>query len=554
MTIQKKTIDQTGITDSNIVPQVSHPPIRLGAWNFYFLAKFLLYWKELIGFHPIENLAFAAILLAPLQSSFWRWIRTILATPVAIALLYHDSWLPKFGRLISEGALLRSFNFHYLIELAGRFISWPVVALLCILWAGNQILGRWIRVGVFVVGALIALTISQEPNNRPLSMAAAPTGINDADIPHSAPVSEVEIDRDSILQDFFSRESKRIVTFTTPAQDAPPFDIIFLHICSLAWDDVLAMGLQDHPLWQKFDISLSRFNSASSYSGPAAIRLLRAPCGQVRHAGLYTPGQEDCYLMPSLEKIGFEPNLVLNHDGHFDDFLNTTQKKGHLPVPPMPLTKLPVTQHSFDGSPIFDDLAVLSQWLDLRQKDPAARVAVFYNTISLHDGNRISGAKASLNSLETYKERLTELLDELDSFTQRLEQSGRRTLLIMVPEHGAAVRGDKIQIAGLREVPSPAITLVPVGFKIIGPGVKRLGANVTVDTPTSFLAISYIIAKMLEISPYAEKGFNASDYINGLPSTSFVSENEDLTVMGMEKRFYLRQGKDEWSEYPASSR
>ncbi|MCR3986170.1 cellulose biosynthesis protein BcsG [Aeromonas caviae] len=34
--------------------------------------------------------------------------------------------------------------------------------------------------------------------------------------------------------------------------------------------------MMDHPLWKHFDIVFKNFNSATSYSGPAAVRLLRA--------------------------------------------------------------------------------------------------------------------------------------------------------------------------------------------------------------------------------------------------------------------------------------
>ncbi|MDI5677545.1 cellulose biosynthesis protein BcsG, partial [Salmonella enterica subsp. enterica serovar Anatum] len=40
--------------------------------------------------------------------------------------------------------------------------------------------------------------------------------------------------------------------------------------------DVEAAGLMSHPLWSHFDILFKHFNSGTSYSGPAAIRLLRA--------------------------------------------------------------------------------------------------------------------------------------------------------------------------------------------------------------------------------------------------------------------------------------
>ncbi len=52
-----------------------------------------------------------------------------------------------------------------------------------------------------------------------------------------------------------------------------------------------------------------------------------------------------------------------------------------------------------------------------------------------------------------------------------------------MPEHGAALRGDKMQIAGMREIPTPAITLVPVGIKVIGQDANRAGSPVQIDTP-----------------------------------------------------------------------
>lgn len=42
-------------------------------------------------------------------------------------------------------------------------------------------------------------------------------------------------------------------------------------------------------------------------------------------------------------------------------------------------------------------------------------VALYYNTVSLHDGNRIEGV-ASRSSLDTYKPRLSKLLADFDQF------------------------------------------------------------------------------------------------------------------------------------------
>ncbi|MDP1939733.1 MAG: cellulose biosynthesis protein BcsG, partial [Gallionella sp.] len=326
-------------------------------------------------------------------------------------------------------------------------------------------------------------------------------------------------------------------------------DVIFIHVCSLSWDDVRAVGLEQHPLWQRFDILLKNFNSAASYSGPAAIRLLRATCGQQEHGKMYAPVPEKCYLMNSLLRSGFEPELALNHDGKFDDFLGQVQSTGRLTVPPMPLDGLRVTQRAFDDAPVYDDLDVLNRWLETRKKSASSRVALYYNTVSMHDGNHLPGTHSTPNSLDTYKVRLSDFLDRTEQFMKSLDESGRRAVVVMIPEHGGAVRGDKKQIAGLREIPTPNITLIPVGIKVIGGNVQRAGATLLIEQPVSYLAMSYIVERMLKKSPFNDNKFSPSDYVEGLPMTPFVSQNEQMTVAEHDNSYYLGRGTGQWEKY-----
>ena len=119
----------------------------------------------------------------------------------------------------------------------------------------------------------------------------------------------------------------------------------------------------------------------------------------------------------------------------------------------------------------------------------------------------------------------------------------------MIPEHGAALRGDKMQIAGLREIPSPAITLVPVGIKVIGADLQRAGRTLQIDQPTSYLAVSHIVARLLEKPPYTKKTFTPSDYVADLPATPFVSQNDEVVMVGYKQRYYLRQDASGWLDY-----
>lgn len=131
------------------------------------------------------------------------------------------------------------------------------------------------------------------------------------------------------LSSFYTAEDKRQTKFpdALPA-DAQPFELLVINICSLSWADVDAAGLMSHPLWSHFDIQFKDFNSATSYSGPAAIRLLRASCGQPSHKNLYQPAGNQCYLFDNLAKLGFTQHLMLGHNGQFGNFLKEVREEG----------------------------------------------------------------------------------------------------------------------------------------------------------------------------------------------------------------------------------
>jgi hypothetical protein len=66
----------------------------LGLWSAYFLAKLLLYVLGYLDFHPWENLAFAAFTALTPGNARQRFAKNLIAIPIGILLLYHDSWLP----------------------------------------------------------------------------------------------------------------------------------------------------------------------------------------------------------------------------------------------------------------------------------------------------------------------------------------------------------------------------------------------------------------------------------------------------------------------------
>ncbi len=528
----------------------------LGIWNIYFLTKFFLYWKQYIDFHVLENLAFAAFLLMPVRSATGRILRQLLALPVGIALLYYDSWLPPVERLFSQATNLQGFSLTYLAELAGRFIDVRILAILVLIWAGTQILSHYLRIGTLVIATLIAMLIWDTLERQGVPMPAATTFATNTQGEAQTPRTANDNTReplDAVLEDFYHREAEKQVNFPAPVAGSVPFDLLFLHVCSLSWDDLELAGLTSHPLFDRFDLLFTNFNSASSYSGPATVRLLRATCGQPSHHDLYQPAPAHCYLFENLSRAGFTPQLAMNHDGHFDGFLEVVRERGKLKASLLPLDDIAIAQRSFDDSPIHSDLAVLGHWLEQRQQDEKPRVATYYNSISLHDGNRlVAGPGSELNSLESYPLRLQQLLDDLEQFLRQVEASGRRMVLVLVPEHGAAIRGDRMQIAGLREIPSPAITHVPAAIKIIGPGLERQGDQLQIDDPVSYLAISHIIERLLQEDTFSGKDYAPARLVADLPHTDFVAENEGTVVIQHNGRYHLRLEGEAWTDYPVA--
>ncbi len=379
------------------------------------------------------------------------------------------------------------------------------------------------------------------------TVATAANNVVAGDIPlQTAPASTQSIN--DWLNSFYTSEAKRQTTFPSslPA-DAQPFDLLVINICSLAWTDVEATGLMSHPLWSHFDIVFKNFNSGTSYSGPAAIRLLRASCGQPSHKNLYQPAGEQCYLFDNLAKLGFKRHLMMDHNGAFGNFLKEVRENGNMQEPLMDQSGLPVNLLSFDGSPVYDDAAVLERWQQtVKGEGSGDRSATFFNLLPLHDGNHYPGNSKTAD----YKARAQKLFDELDAFLTQLEKENRKVMVVVVPEHGAALQGDKMQVSGLRDIPSPAITHVPVGIKFIGMKAPHQGPAIEIDQPSSFLAISELVVRMLDGKDFVADNVDWQKLTSNLPQSAPVSENANAVVVQYQGKPWVRLSGGDWVPYP----
>ena len=504
--------------------------------SLYFLLKTGLYYHQSIGFHWVLNLLLAAAAFWPLPVARWQHLRHWLVWPLALVLLYYDSFLPAPQRIWSQLGALGGFSADYMLELLRRVISPYALAALAVVVLIYSALARWLRfatlavLGILSVPLVAALSAATAPANAALGLAGSP----------AAPAVSVG---DNALQAFYNSEHLRRLVFPEHVA-APAFDVIVLHVCSLSWDDLDFVNARNAPLLKRFDVLFSHFNSAASYSGPATYRIFRGNCGQSAHAQLYKGTDASCYTFPSLEKAGFKTSGLLNHNGIFDGFAKIVEHEAGLTGHMENNRNGTVQMQSFDGTPVYDDYGLLSQWWTQRQQKGSAPVALYYNTISLHDGNRLPGT-TSRSSLDTYQPRLMKLMNDFDRFISQLEASGKPVVLMLVPEHGASLRGDKVQIAGMREIPDPKITLVPAAIKLIGMKVPAAsGTPVVVQQDISYFGLNALLADLMRDNPFMPGGIPLAQRLDNLETTPFVAENADVVMMRTPAGGYTLKSND----------
>ena len=521
----------------------------MGPWNLYFIGKIALHLMGSIALHPWLNLALAAALLVRVPEP-WQLARRLVTTVAAVALVYHESFLPPFRSLLGEAGGLAGFSPAYLAELVTRIVEPRLVLWFGAVVAAYVLLTRWLRVSSFVLVALLVVPFLSLP--RSAEVAATMRTATGPAAPVASPHARVDdgsrltlatdaAGLDRAVERFFAREEGRALSFPRLDKD---IDLILLQVCSLAWDDLHAIGQTQHPLLGRFDVLFTNFNSAASYSGPAAIRLLRGSCGQARHEDLYDPPAPECRLMTQLQQAGFEPQLLMNHDGRFGNFAQDVALRGGLEVAPQPIGAARVAMQSFDGTAVTEDYATLHDWWQHRLTNRTSRVALYYNTVSLHDGNREPGSTRSW--VRNYPARARRLLDDLDRFIGELERSGARAIVVVIPEHGAAYHTTPGQITGLRQVPGPGVTHVPVGVRLVGLPVHGGEKPLRVATSISYLGLNQFLANVMTAVDADAGAMELRPLVTQLHSTPFVAEHDGLMVVRAGDGYYNRGPDRRW--------
>ena len=535
----------------------------LGLWNVYFICKFFLTQLGYLRLELFANIALFCFLLLPANSKGMRFLKQLIALGCGIALLWSESWLPGPQSIMANASGITGFSVNYVLQLIWDFINWRMVfagfAILLIYYAARDfirvtaITGCWL---LFLVVSPFFGSAPSQPSHLVPQTAAGKTAVgNPADTAAAlaaakgtaqGEVTSEEIDK--WYQTFIAYEKDRVAQFPDSIKPKDtPFDIVILNICSLSTDDLIAANLINNRTFSQFNIRFDHFNSATSYSGPAALRLLNGACGQPSHEALYDTRRPECEIMNRLDSLGFKQHLFLDHSGVYDNYLNAMRTQAGLTAP-FERRRYPVKYVSFNDEEIADTLSVFRHWRSVVNKAKDPRSVSLFNFIALHDGNRQPGK----SRWEEFEPRARAFIDALDVFIADLQKSKRKVMLIIVPEHGAAVRGDRIQTPRLRDIPSRRITQVPVMVKFFGLN-KLPKTPVHVTSDTSYLALSTLIGRVIETNYFSkpEGAVPMADLVNDLPTTHMVSENAQAMVLEYKGKDYLKMSKGTWRPYDA---
>ena len=541
-----RTVTLPRISGTGTAPAFSH--LNLGLWNLFFIGEALLVSLEYLSFDVVYNAALLALVLLPLKNAGLRRVRTLMALPPALALLYHESFLPPLSALSANAASLSDFSLTFILDFLQGAVNPLLVAGTVLLVVLYYILRDYLRFTPLTLGLIAGMTLPPLTQTLLPALQAAPALSESAlsvtrgdPLAQSAPPTPENLER--WYHTFTESEALRSTVF--PETVKSPFDIILLNICSLSTDDLRVSALDSHPVLTRFDVNFKAFNSATSYSTPATLRLLKSVCGQSTHSALYDPPRASCELFTRLQELGFSGLTFFDHPGTFGKYLASLNSLAGLTSPLESQSAYRPLYRSFDDEPIYDSQDVFKAYLDKRAaKDAPAATLTLMNLIALHDGNRSLNGRAL-----DFRPRAEKLLDDIGAFMDALERTGRPTVLILVPEHGAALRGDRIQLSRLRDIPSPALTHVPARVRLINAG--RTFKPLNVEENVSYFALSALLSRIMEhdfLSPGAT--LSLEELVSGLPLTEAVSENEGAIVLNYQGEPYLKLEGREWIRYP----
>jgi len=91
---------------------------------------------------------------------------------------------------------------------------------------------------------------------------------------------------------------------------------------------------------------------------------------------------------------------------------------------------------------------------------------------------------------------------------------------------------------------------VPTAIKFFGMKAPHEGAAIEINQPSSFLAVSELVTRVLDGKIFTEDHVNWDQLTSGLPQTAPVSENANAVVIQYQNKPYVRLNGGDWVPYP----
>ena len=516
---------------------------------FSFSIRFFLYFASYTGFSLLPNLALFTAGCFRFTHPVLRTVQSALIILAAVIIFYHDSYLPGWGQLtvsLHENQSPLAVILDSCLEMISKSLLILLIFIVITVFFISDLIHLYtliVAVFIFIAAEHLSPYIS-EKTVHDYTLNNTDSAPQSMDLPPQIGEATNE-NAEKYYQTFLAAEGLRQVQmpYELP-KNFESFDILMINICSLSTSDIEASGLTTHEVFSKFDFIFDNFNSVSSYSTPATLRLLLSNCGQRTETEIYSNVRPECQLIGSIERLGYQIHIIFDHNGIYGKYHQTLQELAGLPEKMYPPEKFSKRYISFDGTPIYADSAVFSAYLNLSDQQPG-QIFAFMNLISLHDGNRLLGENHSM----PYPPRLRTLLDDLNKLMDLLKKRNRNTLLIVIPEHGAAIKGDKMQISKLREIPTDSITKIPVMVKFFGLNSELKLRHI--KEQHSYLSVAELIKRSIENNVFSENDAteNPMDICTELPQQAFISESTNACFMNFKGRDLFKLKGEEWTEY-----
>ena len=505
-------------------------------WMFYFGAKILLcllhhlkfdlFLNYLLGAYALLPLAMQKLGAEPWQIKKARVPHLVLGVVLAFLLLWHDTYFPPLQEVIRY---LSDPGERPTGEFAGDFVKgylWnPETLALLGLFAACIGIQKIKRAPRYVFGALALITFG-------MKVSSASNG------------SPSDLEK-SILQK--NSGLKAHTPILAPKEGEEPFDVILIQLCSMSWEDLTLVGLDQDPFFSRFEVLFTRFNTATGYSTPAGLRLLRSTCGQVSHTDLFQETPPECQLLENLKRAGYGTHTVFNHQGTLSTKMAHIISKLSGAAAPMALDSFKPESVSYDGTPIYNNFEVLNSWWKKRIDSKEVRSALYYDTVSLHTGAHSNTDPEwwKESHLDHYRKSARKTFSELSRFFELIEASGKKALVLVVSEHGAALQGSPMQRAELRDIPLPSISTVPMGAFWIGKSGSTGTEQIKIETPVTYPVVPMLINEAIQARTFDPKALRA------LPPSPFLAENENAATLIQNHHLYYRAKDGKWLNLPS---